>query len=106
MKIGAKITFLAVCPVIVALAVTLVTLLIQQSKLNQKVGETINEQAFSEAGKIAQSVYWVCVSTESRNQKRLAHNLGVARELLQQTGGISLSSPGRRSTSSPSRPRP
>jgi methyl-accepting chemotaxis protein len=90
MRIQTKITLLAVCPVLLALGAAVFTLLVQQRSLDQKVAETVREQAFSEAGKVAQSVYWSCVSTERSNEKRLTHDLTIAGEIVRKAGGISL----------------
>jgi methyl-accepting chemotaxis protein len=92
MKLGFKIALLAVTPVVFAVAITIATLFVLQRKLDEQVNRTVEQQAFSEAGKIAQTLYWFCVNIESRNQKRLTHDLEVARNLLREAGAISLSS--------------
>lgn len=91
MKISTKITLATACPVISALLVILVMLLLQQRKLDRAIQENIHAQAFDEATKVAQSVYYLCAGTERRNQRGLDHSLGVARGLLQQAGGFALS---------------
>ncbi|MFO1477539.1 MAG: methyl-accepting chemotaxis protein [Verrucomicrobiota bacterium] len=88
MKIQTKITLASVGPLLVALAAVLVTFLIQQRQLTRQVDVTIRDQGFSEASKLAQSVYWLCASTEERNQSRLTHDLAVARQLMQQKGRL------------------
>jgi hypothetical protein len=89
-KIGTKITLLAVCPVLVALAAVFVTLIVQRGNLARSVDRTVRQQAYSEASKIANNVYLLCASTETRNQKDLTHSLGVARDLVVQAGGVHL----------------
>ncbi|MFA6288956.1 MAG: Cache 3/Cache 2 fusion domain-containing protein [Opitutaceae bacterium] len=89
-KLGAKIALLAVCPVLVLLAASIATLFIQNRELGRKVEENIREQGNGEASKIARSVYLLCSSYDVRNQKDLTHNLGVARALVAQSGGVGL----------------
>ncbi len=91
MKLSLKITLIAICPVFLALGVFLVTLLVQQQKLDQQVADNIRKQAFSEAAKVVQGVYWTCASEEDRNQKQLTRNLGIAHELLSKTGKLEFS---------------
>ncbi len=87
-KIGTKITLLAVCPVIVALAAVVVTVTIQQNRLRRETDSAIRQQAFSEAGKIANTVYLLCATAEAQYQERLVNNLVIARKLLEQAGGM------------------
>ena len=89
-KIGTKITLLAVCPVFVALAAVFVTIAVQRGRLAQSTDNTVRQQAFSEAAKIAQNTYLLCDSTEARNQKDLTRSLGVAHDLVVQAGGVHL----------------
>jgi signal transduction histidine kinase len=88
MKIGVKITLLAACPVLLVTAAVLATLLVQQRALHREVNVVTREQAYDESAKIAQSAYWICSSTEVRNQRRLTRDLGVVHELLQRRGGL------------------
>ncbi|HTI99206.1 MAG TPA: bacteriohemerythrin [Dongiaceae bacterium] len=90
MKVSAKITLLAVCPVAFAVTVSLTTLFVQQRRLHTEVNTSIRQQAYDQGAKVAQSVYWLCASSEARNQRVLAHNLGVARDLLTQSGGVTV----------------
>ena len=89
-NIGTKITLLAVCPVLAALAAVFVTLVVQRGNLARGVDRTVRQQATSEASKIANNAYLLCASTEARNQKELTHSLGVAHDLVVQTGGVHL----------------
>jgi len=91
MKINAKITLLAVVPVVFAVSVALATLIIQQRKLDGELQTTIREQAFSQASGVAQSVYWLCDGAEKGNQRRLNHDLGVAHGILRQAGAVRFS---------------
>lgn len=90
-KIGTKITLLAIGPVLAALAAVFVTILAQRGHLIQSVDDTVHQQALSEASKVAQNAYLLCSSTEARNQKDLTHSLGVAHELVVKAGGLQLS---------------
>ncbi|MDI1248289.1 MAG: Cache 3/Cache 2 fusion domain-containing protein [Lacunisphaera sp.] len=90
LNVGTKIALLTIVPVLAALAAVLVTMLIQNRHLEENVRGVVRQQAFSEASKIANSVYLLCVGTESRNQKELTRNLGVARDLLTEAGGVRL----------------
>ncbi len=91
MKISTKITFVAVGPVVLAVGLSLASLLLAQRKLDGQVQTTIRDQAWSESAKLARSMYWLCASTESSVQNRLAHDLKLAREFLQRAGGVTLS---------------
>ncbi len=88
---GVRITLIAICPVVLALAITLGTLVFQQRKLRTEVNATIRQQAFGEAGKIARSVYLLCDGAEKRNQQQLNRHLDVVHDMLQRAGGITLS---------------
>ncbi len=92
MKISTKIILLAIVPVLIAVIAAIGTLLWQERTLDRRIGVTLDEQAHSEAQKIAQSVYSMCYGTEERNQKRLTHSLNVARSLFEKAGGFNLAS--------------
>ncbi|HLP25131.1 MAG TPA: hypothetical protein VK477_05610, partial [Acidobacteriota bacterium] len=89
-RIGIKITLLAICPVLTALAVTFGTLLLLRNQLAERITESVHDQARSECAKIAQNVQILCASVEARNQRELAHGLGVARDFVTQAGGLRL----------------
>ena len=91
-KIGTKITLLAICPVLVALAIVLGTVLVQNRRLAVGVEGTVRQQAVSEASKIAQNVSLLCGSTEARNQRELTQSLSVAHDLIVQGGGVGFAS--------------
>ncbi len=86
--IGTKILIIAICPVVLALSITVATLLVQQQRLDREVTETVRQQGFSESSKIANSVYLLCAGSEQRNQRQLDHDLKVAHEVLTGAGGI------------------
>ena len=66
--IGTKILIIAVCPVVLALSITVATLLVQQQRLDREVTETVRQQGLSESSKIANNVYLLCAGSEQRNQ--------------------------------------
>lgn len=76
---------------VVTTIAVLAAVFVQQQKLERQIRGTIRDQAVSEGSKIVHTVYWLCASTESRNQKRLTHSLGVAQQLVQEAGGLNLS---------------
>jgi signal transduction histidine kinase len=92
MKIDAKIGLTAVCPVVVAVVVSLAMLLLQQHKLREQVNGLMREQLIHEATKVVQNVYWMCDGAEKNNQRRLSQNLAAAGELLRREGSPALSS--------------
>ncbi len=89
-KIGTRITLLAVIPVFVALVIIVATLFYRQRGLAREIDATVRQQAFSEAGKIAHNVYLLCASIEQRNLRELARSLGVTHQLTERAGGIAL----------------
>ncbi len=90
-KIGTKILGIAVGPVLGAFAITLVTLLVLQPRIDRQAAGTLEQQAYSEAAKIARSVYLLCLGSEQRNQRELNRNLRIAHDRLSQNGGVVLS---------------
>lgn len=90
-KIESKIALLAVCPVILALIATGVTLLVQQKQLGHEADTAITEQARNETAKIAQNVYLLCNSTDARNQAELSRGMDAVHRLLSNVGSLSLS---------------
>lgn len=89
LTIGTKILILSVGPVVMALSITVAALLAQQRRLDREVTDTVRQQGFSEASKIANSVYLLCTSAEQRNQRQLDHDLKVAHGVLADAGAVS-----------------
>lgn len=89
MKINTKI--ILACLTLVGLAATsfLVTILVQRSRVRVQMEGLIKTQALTEAGKIIETLYVNCEATERRNQKRLTHDLGIAREVVARQGAVS-----------------
>jgi methyl-accepting chemotaxis protein len=90
--LGTRITLLALCPVLLVLAVAIASLLFQKRELAEKVSTAVRQQAYSEAAKVAQNVYLLCAGSEARNLKELTRSLSVARGLLGKAGEVRLGS--------------
>jgi len=90
LRLGTKITLLAVCPIVAAVAVILATLLIRQRQLNVEVDETVVAQAMSECAKVAKDAYLICAGMELRNQQELDRSMAYAREGIARAGGFAL----------------
>jgi len=86
--IGSKIVLVAVGPVVIGLAATLVTLVVQQKELDRHIEATIRQQAFDEAAKVAESVYLLCEGFERRNLRELESDVAAVRGLLERAGGV------------------
>jgi hypothetical protein len=87
-KIRTKIV--AICFGLVALSTCafLATVIVQRHKLSRQMQSLVQDQAKTELGKLAQSLYYECVSAEVQNQARLTHDLAIARETLAKAGQI------------------
>jgi len=90
LRLGTKITLLAVTPLLATVAIILATLAVRQRMLDTEVQQTVTAQAQSECAKVAQNAYLICLGMEQRNQKDLDHSLGLARAYLTRTGGLQL----------------
>ncbi|NJC87606.1 MAG: PAS domain S-box protein [Desulfuromonas sp.] len=88
MKIGLKITVIAVLPIILTALVILAISLYQNSLLNSFFDEEIDRQARSEAQKIAQDVYLMCRSAQESVQQTVDANLRVAADILARSGPV------------------
>lgn len=92
MRISTKITLTGTVLVFISMITFLGTLLVQRGPLQHNLEGLVHEQAVSEAAKVVNTMYLNCESVEQRNQRRLTHNLNIARELLQKNGNPSVSS--------------
>lgn len=90
LKLGTKITLLAVGPLVAVFMAVAVTMYLQGGQLAAAIDGSVREQAFGESAKIAKNTQLLCASTEARNQKDLNIGLGVAREMVTQAGGVHL----------------
>ena len=87
MKIGIKITAIAVLPIILTALVILAIALYQNLLLHQFIDSEIDRQARNEAQKIAQSVYLMCRSAQESVQQTVDANLRVAADILEHRPG-------------------
>lgn len=90
MKINTKIMVACLALVGLAAVAFLVTTLVQRGRVRAKMETLIQEQALSEAGKIIETLYVNCEATDRRNQNRLTHDLGIARDVVRRHGAVSL----------------
>jgi signal transduction histidine kinase len=93
MKIGPRIMWMSVLPILLTIIVAFGVALYQKGVLEDFFGNEIDEQARREAQKIAQSVYLMCRSAQEAVQKTTNANLRVAEEILRQAGPVSFSPP-------------
>ncbi|GFE59061.1 hypothetical protein AOG1_29410 [Geobacter sp. AOG1] len=89
LKIGVKITGMAILPIALTTVVALGVALYQKEVLKEFFGREIEEQAKSEAQKIARDVYLMCRSAQEAVQKTVNHNLLVAEDALKRSGPVS-----------------
>lgn len=90
MKISAKITAMAVLPIILTAAVVLGIALYQESALRDFIFAEIDRQAQSEAQKVVQSVYLMCRAAQESAQQSVDSSLRVADDILKRHGAITL----------------
>lgn len=73
------------------LAITVFAVLfLKRNHLKNQMQVLAIQQGVEESGKIVNTVYNTCAAIEAKNQLRLAHNLGVARDMLKQHGQMTL----------------
>jgi len=89
MKIGIRTTLIAVVPIILTALVIFIISLYQNSQLRTFFDTEIDQQARSEATKIAQSVYLMCRAAQESVQQSVDANLRVAADILKRNGTIS-----------------
>ncbi len=92
LSLGARITLLAVLPLLAVLLASVTTLLLEQRTLDDAVTTSVHHQGQSEASKIARNVLLLCTATETRNRRELDASLALAREALARIGGVRLAS--------------
>jgi methyl-accepting chemotaxis protein len=90
LPIGARITLLAVLPLLAVLVVSVAALLLKKRTLDEALTASTHQQGQSEASKVARNVHLLCTATEARNRRELDASLGLAREALARAGGIRL----------------
>jgi methyl-accepting chemotaxis protein len=92
MKISTKTTIIAVLPIILTAMVVFSIALYQNSQLRRFFDTEIDQQARSEAQKIAQSVYLMCRASQEATQQTVNANLRVAEDILGRSGTVSFAS--------------
>jgi methyl-accepting chemotaxis protein len=92
MKVSTKIALTSITLGSLCTVSILVSLILQHRELGRETNSLLLGTIRSQSDNVVQSAYMSCVATENRNQRRLTHNLGVARDLLRKAGPISLSS--------------
>jgi len=89
-KVGLKITILAILPILLTALVAFGVGLYQKGTLETFFGHEIEAQAQNEARKIAQAVYLMCRSAQESVQKTVDTNLRIAGDILARAGKVSL----------------
>jgi PAS domain S-box-containing protein len=90
MKIGLKITAMAVLPIVLTAVFVLAIALYQQASLRDFAANEVDRQALAEAQKIAQSVYLMCRAAQEAAQQGVDANLRVATDILHRNGTVTL----------------
>ena len=90
MKVGLKITILAILPILLTALIAFGAGLYQKGILETFFSHEIEAQAQNEARKIAQAVYLMCRSAQESVQKTVDTNLRVAGDILSRAGKVSL----------------
>jgi hypothetical protein len=93
MRIGARITSLAIVPILLTALLAAIVALSQKQSLQKFFAEEVERHARSEAQKIAQDVYLMCRATQEATQLTINSNLRVADYVLNQSGPVSFASP-------------
>lgn len=91
MRIGIRITSMAILPILVTALVAAGVALTQKQALQKFFAQEIDRQARSEAQKIAQDVYLMCRAAQEALQITINSNLRVAEYVLGQEGQVSFS---------------
>lgn len=93
MRIGARITGLAILPILLTALLAALVALSQKQSLQKFFALEIERHARSEAQKIAQDVYLMCRAAQEATQLTVNSNLRVAEFVLNQKGPINFSPP-------------
>ncbi|MDO3377000.1 Cache 3/Cache 2 fusion domain-containing protein [Geoalkalibacter halelectricus] len=93
MRIGVRITGLAILPILLTALVAASVALYQKQALQKFFALEIERHARSEAQKIAQDVYLMCRAAQEATQITINNNLRVAEFVLEQAGGATFSAP-------------
>jgi len=88
-KIGLKITILAIVPILLTAIIAFGVALYQKGVLETFFSHEIDSQARNEASKVAQAVYLMCRSAQESVQKTVDASLRVAEDLFARSGAVS-----------------
>src|SRR3569833_515749 len=88
--LGARVTLVAVSPVLLALAAILGTFLYLQRHLDTQIKDLAHQAAETEVTRVARTVYILCEAAEQRNQEYLSHSLSNVNDQLQEYGSFQL----------------
>ncbi|OHB33472.1 MAG: hypothetical protein A2X84_13755 [Desulfuromonadaceae bacterium GWC2_58_13] len=88
MKIGLKITILAILPILLTAIIAFGVALYQKGVLETFFSHEIDSQARIEASKVAQAVFLMCRSAQESVQKTVDSNLRVAEDVLTRSGTV------------------
>ena len=91
MKIGLKVTILAILPILLTVAIAFGVSIYQKNILETFFRHEIEAQAQNEAKKIAQAVYLMCRAAQESVQKSVDAGLRVAEDTLMRSGEIRFS---------------
>jgi methyl-accepting chemotaxis protein len=90
MKISTKVALSNIVLGTTCVLAVMATVLVQHNRLRHEAENLARLSAGDQALQVAQTVLKNCIATENRNQRRLEHSLGVARDLLHRAGTFSL----------------
>ena len=93
MRIGVRVTGLAILPILLTALVAAGVALYQKQEVQRFFAREIERHAHSEAQKIAQDVYLMCRAAQEATQITINSNLRVAEFVLDQAGAISFAPP-------------
>ena len=90
MRVGSKITLLSFSMVALTILILIAIVFIQKSRLSPKLGSYLDQQAYSEADKLVQTILDTCAGSEAQSRASLDHCLGVLGEMVQRQGAVTL----------------
>jgi len=90
-SVKTKILALSICAVVFTAMILVVVVLLGKAQLQKDVFEELDVLAQNETAKIAKDAWIMCRVSDEALQSKLKHNLNVARDIIQQRGGISFS---------------
>jgi methyl-accepting chemotaxis protein len=91
MQLKTKILTLSTSGILLTAVMIIVVLVVQEWKIDRQITEEMNIQAQSECSKIAKDVYLMLRTQDESLRKKLQANLNVARDMLDQDGGVTVS---------------